>query len=151
MPRSFCVFSVDQWGKNGVPLAREKRTTPCSTSTVTRRTAETNARIMPPHWVHLAWCRTITFPHVGRVTHLIPFSCFDICHNFGDVLEKLRDIRTARVSASQRRTRSQRFVPRRVLLWFASRCVIVPLVDPRSLAWLNLLWFPLLKDVLCNG
>ena len=33
-------------------------------------------------------------------------SCFDICHNLGDVLEKLRDIRTARVSASQRQTRS---------------------------------------------
>ena len=24
-------------------------------------------------WVLLAWCRTITFPHVGRVTHLILF------------------------------------------------------------------------------
>ena len=48
-------------------------------------------------------------------------SCFDICHNLGDVLEKLRDIRTGRVSASQRQTRSQRFVPRRVSLWFALR------------------------------
>ena len=46
---------------------------PCSTSTVTRRILETNAWIMPPHLVRLAWCRTITFPHVGRVTHLISF------------------------------------------------------------------------------
>ena len=35
---------------------------PCNMSTVTRKILETNARIVPPHWVHLAWCRTITFP-----------------------------------------------------------------------------------------
>ena len=33
-------------------------------------------------------------------------SCFDICHNLGDVFEKLRDVRTARVSASQHQIRS---------------------------------------------
>ena len=33
-------------------------------------------------------------------------SCFATCHNLGDVLEKLRDVRTARVSASQRQIRS---------------------------------------------
>ena len=33
-------------------------------------------------------------------------SCCDICHNLGDVLEKLRVISTARVSASQHQTRS---------------------------------------------
>ena len=59
---------------------------------------------MPPHWVHLAWCRTITFPRVGHVLHLIPIRA--TCHNLGDDLEKLRDVRTARVSASQHYTRS---------------------------------------------
>ena len=34
---------------------------------------ERNVRIMLLRWVHLAWCRNITFPHVGRVSHLIPF------------------------------------------------------------------------------
>ena len=38
---------------------------PFNTSTVMRRTLETNARIMPPHWVHLASCRTITFHTLG--------------------------------------------------------------------------------------
>ena len=33
-------------------------------------------------------------------------SCIDICHNLGDVLEKLHGIRTARVSASQHQTKS---------------------------------------------
>ena len=32
-------------------------------------------------------------------------SCFPTCHNIGDVLGKLRDIRTAHVSASLRQTR----------------------------------------------
>ena len=40
---------------------------------VTRRILETSVRIMLLCWVHLAWCRTITFPHVERVSHLIPF------------------------------------------------------------------------------
>ena len=39
-------------------------------------------------------------------------SCFATCHNLGDVLEKLRDIRTERASASQHQTWSWRFVPR---------------------------------------
>ena len=42
--------------------------------------------------------------------------CFDIRCNLGDVLVKLRDIRTAGVSASIRQIRSKRFVPRRVTL-----------------------------------
>ena len=46
-------------------------------------------------------------------------SCFDICHNLGDDLEKLRDIGTARVSASQHQTRSWRFVPRCATLCFS--------------------------------
>ena len=42
-----------------------------------------------------------------RWTH--PFdsdSCFPTCHNLGDVLEKLRNVRTSRVSASRRKVKS---------------------------------------------
>ena len=51
----------------------------CNTSTVTRRILETNARIMLLRWVLLAWCRTISFPHVERVTPLNSASCFATC------------------------------------------------------------------------
>ena len=41
-----------------------------------------NARIMAPHWVHLAWYRTKTVPHVGRVIHLIPFHALLLATTF---------------------------------------------------------------------
>ena len=44
-------------------------------------------------------------------------SCFATSHNLGDVLEKLRDVRTTRVSASSRLIRSWRVVLRRVSSW----------------------------------
>ena len=53
--------------------------------TVLRRPLEMNARIMPPHWVPLAWCRTKTFPHakskvsvLSCAVFLLGVSC--LCH-----------------------------------------------------------------------
>ena len=43
-------------------------------------------------------------------------SCFATCQNLGVVLEKLCDVRTARVYASLRQIRSKGFIRRRVSL-----------------------------------
>ena len=75
---------------------------PCSTSTVTLRFSETNARIMPSLWVFLAWCRTRTFPHVGRVTPLIPLHAVLP----PSTLKTLHDIKIEHVSASRQQTKS---------------------------------------------
>ena len=37
-----------------------------------QRILKMSLHIMPLRWVPSAWCRTITFPRVGRVTPLIP-------------------------------------------------------------------------------
>ena len=46
-----------------------------------------------------------------------PVTCFAIFRNLGDVLEKLRDIRTEHVSVPQHQTRRQRFFPYRATSW----------------------------------
>ena len=102
-----------------------------NTSTVTRRILETNARITPPHWVHLAWCRTLTFPHVGHVNHFDSVSCFDICHNLGDVLEK-------RVCLPPRTRPGVSALFHAVLRYVSLACIVVP----RSSSLLNSLHFP---------
>ena len=66
-------------------------------------------------------------------------SCFEICHNLGDVLEKLRDIRTARLPSAGPRV-SVMSTPCSIVACLA--CIVVSMVDPRSFAWLNFLWFP---------
>ena len=64
--------------------------------------------------------------------------CFDICHNLGDVLEKLRDIRTERVSG----TRPGVGALFRALLRYVSRaCIKFLLVVSPSFVWLNFLQF----------
>ena len=68
-------------------------------------------------WVLLAWCRTVTFVHDGRVTLLIPSRALLPAATLVDVFEQLRDIRTEHVSASQHQTRRQRFVPHRATRW----------------------------------
>ena len=45
---------------------------PCNMCTVIQRMWEMNVQIMPLRVVLSAWFRVITFPHVGRITLLIP-------------------------------------------------------------------------------
>ena len=58
-------------------------------------------------------------------------SCFASYSNLGDVLEKLRDMRTEIVSTSQHQNRSQHFVPHWVL--YGSRaCFTSPVIISQS-------------------
>ena len=85
-----------------------------------RRTSEKSVRIMLLHLEHLASCRIKTFAHVGHIRRLTPMRSSRLVTNLDDALQKLRDIRTARLSASQRRIRSWRFVSRCVSSWCVS-------------------------------
>ena len=77
-------------------------------------------------------------------------SCFASCDNLGDVLEKLRDIRTEHVSASRQQTRSRRFVPHRATL--CSSCLRhCPLGCSPFILPAYILAVTCLKDVLGNA
>ena len=76
--------------------------------------------------------------------------CYAICHNLGDVLEKLRDIRTDVYQLPSTRP-GVRAGFHAVLRYVSLACTTFLLVVPRSFAWLNLLQFALLKIILCNG
>ena len=43
-----------------------------------------NLQIMLLHLALLAWCRATTFPHVGRITLLIPHPILLAAGDFGD-------------------------------------------------------------------
>ena len=71
---------------------------PCNACTATAGTWEMNALIMPPHLGHSG---LVSYHNLATrwARHNIDTSaCFGSCNNIGDVLEKLRNIRTETTS-----------------------------------------------------
>ena len=60
-----------------------------------------NVLIMPPHLGHSALCQILTYLHVWARHNFDTADCFGSCNNIGDVLDKLRDIRTEITSLPQ--------------------------------------------------
>ena len=80
---------------------------PCNMCTVMQEMWEMSVQIMPLRWVPSAWFRAITYFSTRWTHHSFDsVSLFATCNNLGDVLEKLRDIRTELASTSQHQNRS---------------------------------------------